>query len=596
MLQLPVEVTERRALIYMTGALCTQPVQVLESRHASRIIQGFLDRLRKRDSELLKTVGNLQTEGTLDNPSPAAQQLARLLGLLVDMSPNDIKIKAPDVARLVADVAGLAEFVEELYDYWRGLERYLIFEGGADESRDRAVLGHMPFVENNQHLNALIREAYRRIERSLRGIWPRVYRQVPAGANMSLLLDEVRWPCPGGHYETLRNISLVRLAMLTPPVVLYPRFNYREGKFVKVDYNPLQGVSLSPEQWLGIPIRVGELQFIVFFDREYLALAMSLVNLFELSGHVEARCKPDGILVFGLSESSMRGEQTIFYVDEEEDIAVGGVLKCEEVDYFGYFKKMILTLHNVKMVQRGRLPVHGAMCRVRLRGGPTAGLVIVGDSGAGKSETLDAFQQLADEWISDLLIIFDDMGSLACDEQGRLLGYGTEIGAFVRLDDLDKGYAFGQLDRSIIMNPQRQNARVVLPVTRYEHVVAGYQVDILLYANNYEPVDEQSPAVELFSEVEQALQVFRAGQRAAKGTTDERGLVSSYFGNPFGAPQMKDKHEALAREYFEAAYSHGIVVGQIRTRLGLEGWYREGPRQAAEALFRFLLNQYNLGE
>ena len=33
-------------------------------------------------------------------------------------------------------------------------------------------------------------------------------------------------------------------------------------------------------------------------------------------------------------------------------------------------------------------------------------IVIVGDSGAGKSETIDAFNSLAADWISDLTIIF----------------------------------------------------------------------------------------------------------------------------------------------------------------------------------------------
>jgi hypothetical protein len=335
---------------------------------------------------------------------------------------------------------------------------------------------------------------------------------------------------------------------------------------------------------------VGELCFHVYFDREYLALAVSLVNLFELAGHVEARCKPDGILVFGLSEAALDGEMTAFFVDEVQDITVGGVRKCEDVEYFGYFKKMILTLHNVIMMRRGRLPVHGAMCRINLRHGPAVGLVLVGDSGAGKSETLEALRSLAEDWISDMTIVFDDMGSLVL-EQNRLLGFGTETGAFVRLDDLDPSYAFGRLDRSILMSPRRQNARIVIPLTEYKHVVAGYPVDLLLYANNYEPVDDEMPAVEIFDSPERALHVFRSGYRAAKGTTDEQGLVHSYFANPFGPSQMRDLHEGIARHFFEYTYRLGVLVGQVRTRLGLKGWEREGPRVAAEVLLSRLQSQ-----
>jgi hypothetical protein len=218
-------------------------------------------------------------------------------------------------------------------------------------------------------------------------------------------------------------------------------------------------------------------------------------------------------------------------------------------------------------------------------------VVIIGDSGAGKSETLEAFRVMAEEWISDMTIIFDDMGSLAVNEAGQLVGYGTEIGAFVRLDDLAPGYAFGQFDRSIFMNPHRQNARVVIPVTDYAHVVAGYPVSVLLYANNYEPVTEACPALEFFASPDEALEVFRAGQRAAKGTTDERGLVRTYYANPFGPDQMREIHEPLARQHVEQAFATGVRVGQLRTRLGIEGWEQQGPLAAAEALFRHLMGQ-----
>lgn len=591
MLRLAGDVTERTVTVYMTGALCTQPAQVLQSEQAERVIQVYLNRLLHRRSERLALFGRLDCAGTSRTPSPAARQLARLLGLLVDLPPEEIKVKAPDVAPLAADPPALAELVEDLYDHWRSFERYLIFEGGADESRDRAVEGHMPFIQNNEHLTALVREAYRRIERSLRGHWPRVYRQVPAGANMSLLIDQVTWPCPAGPYEALRDVRFVRLALLKLPVILYPRRNFRKGRFVRIERNPLEGVTLDPRQWLCLPVRVGELCVLVFYDTEYMSLATSLVNIFELSGHAEARRKPDAILVFGVSEPTDWGELTAFYVDEAEDLVVGAVAKSEDVDYFGYFKKMILTLHNVIMMRRGRLPLHGAMCRIRLRAGPTFSLALVGDSAAGKSETLDAFQSLAAEWISDLTVIFDDMGSLALAADGTLLGYGTEIGAFVRLDDLDPGFAFGHLDRSVLMSPERNNARVVLPLTQYKDVVAGCPVDMLLYANNYEAVTEDSPALEAFGDAGEALHVFRTGSRASKGTTDEQGLVSSYFANPFGPPQFRELHEELAQRYFHAAYQRGVFVGQLRTRLGIAGFEREGPRQAAEGLFRWLMER-----
>lgn len=585
---LPGEVGERHVTIYMTGAVCTQPTQVLQSGQALAVIQNYLNDLQRRNSVHLKVLRGQDVTGDRDNPSEAAQALARLLALLCDLSWREIGVRAPDLAALVNEPTELAAMVEELYDHWRRYERFLIFEGRADDSRDQSIEGHRPFITNNQDLSSLIREAYRRIEHNLRGHWPRVYRQVPAGANMSLLVQPINWQNPGGVYQMLDAIRVIRLGLLVPPVTLYPRRTTRKGKFVQVFEHPLEGVELDPQQWLCLPMRVGELNFLFYFDREYMALAMSLVNLFELSGHDEARAKPDGIVVFGLPPEHMGHEMTTFHVDEAANIVVGAVVKSEDVDYFGYCKKMVLTLHNVIMMRRGRLPLHGAMCHIGLRQGRKFNVVIVGDSGAGKSETLEAFRELADEYISDMTIIFDDMGSLQLSPAG-LLGYGTEIGAFVRLDDLSPGYAFGHFDRSIFMNPDRHNARVVVPLTEYQDIIAGYPVDLLLYANNFESVTDGTEIVDFFATPEDALEVFRAGYRAAKGTTDERGLVRTYFSNPFGPDQMRDLHEPLARHYFEGAFDNGVKVGQVRTRLGIEGWEREGPKHAAEALFKLIL-------
>jgi len=265
---------------------------------------------------------------------------------------------------------------------------------------------------------------------------------------------------------------------------------------------------------------------------------------------------------------------------------VGLVRHSEEVDYFGYFKKMTLTLHNIAMLKRNRLPLHGAMVCIKLKDGGSANVIIIGDSGAGKSETIEALRMLADEHICEMNIIFDDMGSLGVDAEGTVVGFGTEIGAFVRLDDLQSGYAYEEIDRSIFMNPDKTNARLIMPITRYHHIVKGYPVNMFLYANNYEQVNDDVRAIEFFSKSEDALATFRNAARLAKGTTDEKGLVHTYFANPFGAPQRKEAHEKIAQEYFERMFQTGVKVGQIRTRLGVGGFEQEGPKAASMALFQ----------
>ena len=103
-------------------------------------------------------------------------------------------------------------------------------------------------------------------------------------------------------------------------------------------------------------------------------------------------------------------------------------------------------------------------------------------------------------------VIFDDMGYLRLGDDGVVRAYGTEIGAFVRTDDLDPTYAFSQLDRGIYTNPDKVNARVTIPIATYELISKGFPVDYFLYANNYEDVEKK---ISLFSDMEEAIKVFK---------------------------------------------------------------------------------------
>jgi TATA-box binding protein (TBP) (component of TFIID and TFIIIB) len=88
------------------------------------------------------------------------------------------------------------------------------------------------------------------------------------------------------------------------------------------------------------------------------------------------------------------------------------------------------------------------------------------------------------------------------------------------------------------MNPNQTNARIVFPVTTFETVMRGHKIDYILYANNYEEVDNEHPVIERLESPEKAFKVFRSGAVMSKGTTTSTGLVNSYFANIFGPPNM----------------------------------------------------------
>jgi hypothetical protein len=387
---------------------------------------------------------------------------------------------------------------------------------------------------------------------------------------------------------------MIRQVMINPPLVIDPPMNKRTGEFTEVTDNPVTGPDLTPHEWLCYPAQVGPIVIFIYFHQCFMGLGCALANLFEPATDEQVQAGPEAIYMYGVPSKPTNGEgelPTVFFDDEENGLMVATVPGEPRFGYFGYLKKMTLTLHNIVMMKRGLMPFHGAMTRVVLKDGISANILIVGDTGTGKSETLEALRNLGGDHIRELIVIADDMGSLRISDAGRVLGYGTETGAFIRLDDLQRGYAYAQIDRAILMSPQKTNARVVLPVTILDEVLKGYPVDILLYANNYEEVDTDHPIIEMFKTPEEALHVFREGAAMSKGTTTSTGIVRNYFANIFGPCQRRELHEKLATQTFEAAYRSGTIVGQMRTRLGLPGYSMRGPKEASEALLDVISSQ-----
>ncbi len=581
----PFVIVRQKKVIFDYSALyCETPEEVLKSALFEEIVRRFVEKHAGLGDSIFAYLSYAFGWTKKEN---LYRELIRFFRLVFSYTAEEVASLNEQYRVALSEREALAEVVEELYNYWRGFERYFYIK--APEARTtsaREGIHHAQFIRANEHLKSLVLYVYRRISENVTGKNPHAYRQLPAGANMGILIERLPWNCPE-RYSILREIPFVRLSLMEPPLILYPEMNKRRGQFLEIQDLPEEVFQIEPSEFLCFPAKVGELTAFVFFHQDFISLGLSLSNLFEIADASDILNKrPDLILIFGTP--APLPEPTVFYDDEENSILIGAVHHCPEVDYFGYFKKMVLTLHNIVMLKRGRLPLHGAMVCLKLKGGERANVVLVGDSGAGKSETLEALRLLAKEEICEKKIIFDDMGSLGKDPSGRVLGYGTEIGAFVRLDDLEPGYAYEEIDRSIFMNPDKTNARLVIPITRFHHIVKGYPVDILLYANNYEQVDREHPTIEFFDDIETAMEVFRSGARLAKGTTDEKGLVHTYFANPFGPPQRRQLHEKIARQFFEDMFSQGVLIGHIRTRLGIEGYEQKGPLEAAKALFEVI--------
>jgi len=571
-----------KAVLNIRERMCETPEELLASDKFRSVLDHCIENLKSKNSPLLEVFSkNIINEKSVDD-------LLKTLSLLVKYENNVIPHIFDKSKSYLKDLKKLAAFVEYLYDYWRHFDRIIINDSEGDRLDKRP---YRTFSETIEQLTHLVRAVYRHIQENITGSHPNVYRQVPAGGEIAVISLPKNIAYTGLNYKKLNNIPVIRQMLIYPPLVIQQPMNKRTGHFKRINQNPLDLVELNPDEWLCYPAKVGKLLIIVYFHQEFYELGFSMCNLFQLADDTDLERKPDALFIYGVPGNALDNLSTfstVFYDDEKNKIFVGAIPNRLEFGYFGYLKKMILTLHNSIVMKSGNMPFHGALVKILLQGNKEATLLMMGDTGAGKSETLEAFRVLAEKHIRELTIIADDMGSIELDPEGCPIGFGTEIGAFLRLDDLQPGYAFGHLDRSIIMNPSQVNARIVFPVTKFETIIMGHKIDYILYANNYEEIDNEHPVIEKFSSAEWALDIFSEGAVMSKGTTTTSGLVHSYFANIFGPPEYKELHDKIAAKYFKSFFKNNVFVGQMRTRLGIPGYESSGPKEAAMELLRII--------
>lgn len=534
-------------------------VDLVKSKEFKTVLSDYINYLKEHDSKLYNwaTLGGAVTN--------AADKLSTFARETLVFSAEEIN------SPYIEDRATALSFVEGAYDYWKAHERYSVT---TDKRRGTA------FVSADSAHNQLVLATFRSIEETLMGRANKIYRQQPAGTNAALALYRNESFNLGAKYEILSKVKFIDSVMLRTPMILHPKSNKREWAFQQVKKNPMDTFKGNKDEFFCFPAKVGELTIFIYFHRDFMSSGVALANLFELASKKEAVKKPDCVLLFGNDDGK---NACTFYHDKDEDIWVGSVTYSDKISYFGYMKKTVLTLHNVAMMQRGWLPIHGAFVNITLKDGKSKGICLMGDSGAGKSETIEALKSLGNEKIKSIEIVFDDMGTFHI-EDGKVFAKGTEIGAFVRLDDLDPGTPYRDMNRAIFFNPDISNARVITPAAPYSVVTANHRVDLFAYANNY----GEGLGLHKFDNIEDAKPVFVEGKRMAKGTTQEIGLSTTYFANPFGPMQQQDICNPIIDKVYECLDNNGVFIGEVFTHLGRNAEDRSGLIRGAEDLLKFI--------
>ena len=551
------------AILNYSAGYARNPEQLLKSSTFSNYVHNYIDYLKEADEDLYYYVINGKTarESTVE--------LIKLFRMLRIFKIDEIE------SPYLHDKGRLLELIEEMYNFWKRHQRFSVIHSGSGNA-----LQDLSFLQADSNFNNLILAVYRSLEEEIMGRKNRVYRQMQAGTNAAISVQNLNVKL-SDTYAALKDIPFITSVMLRTPMILHPKSNKRTGMFTETENNPIHEFSGDKDTWFCYPCKIGSLLAFVYFHRDFISSAVSLGNLFELATVDECRKKPDLICLFGNEDGK---DQTTFHYDKEEDIWIGCVSYNERIEYFGYLKKMSLTLHNVRKMQHGWLPIHGAFVNITLKNGKRKGIMLMGDSGAGKSESIEALKIAGKDVIKDIEVVFDDMGTIHL-EDGIPYGQGTEIGAFIRLDDLDPGTPYRDMDRSIFMNPESSNnARVITPAAPYEIVAMNHRIDLFAYANNY----DDKLGLHRFDNIEDAKATCVEGKRMAKGTTQEVGISTTYFANPFGPMQQQEVCDPLIDKMFKALRDNGVFVGEIYTHLGLSKENRDGINLAAKQLLEFI--------
>ncbi len=337
-------------------------------------------------------------------------------------------------------------------------------------------------------------------------------------------------------YVGLSHVPLTIAADIRTGVDYSTPSNKRAKPFFELDHNPLDLSVFDPDEWVSVPLQVGAWLIVAYLHKSRGTVEMEpgLLNLFPFASvdDIKDSRRPDGVFIFG--DPNAEPDDLGYYWDEKSQLLVGLVPNRDELKYFGYCKKPILTLHNVLAIRKGELPLHCGCTRYIVR-----------------------FDEDQVPYIAEMLIKADDMGrvTLQSGDDGvvRPIFYGTETGAFACLDGFSEQAKLQMMGREVGYNKDTgSNARQIVPVSEDGEVMTGDPLDVLLYMNNFELIEEGVNTINAEMGVEEAIEHFRLGERVAAGSTHtHRGAKeSSYWANPF--PLLRDSDEkALHPDLYE---------------------------------------------
>ncbi|MFA7686107.1 MAG: hypothetical protein WCX95_04905, partial [Candidatus Gracilibacteria bacterium] len=296
---------------------------------------------------------------------------------------------------------------------------------------------------------------------------------------------------------------------------------------------------MNPKDYVCKMVQIGPVRTLLVMNRSYthyMAEEMRLFPQFDLSPEDIGSLDMEAISFMGIPRKAMGDDYKVgYYMEEDQNgkqIPVSWVDAEKFTDYVGYLKKPLLTVANEKIKESGGMPVHGSAFTIVFKNGLRKTLVIGGDSGTGKSETIIAMieQAIKEEGkgmsVEGIDMLAGDMLSMYEGEDDQMYMLGTEEGDFMRMSDIsvDWRQRFRErLEKASTTNKKHPtNPRMTIGgLCDPEGFLRPVRVNSFYHIDNY-----TRPNGESFQEVKSPenlmTDIYAKGYRREKGTSGDQ--------------------------------------------------------------------------
>ncbi|MGL4374301.1 MAG: phosphoenolpyruvate carboxykinase, partial [Turicibacter sp.] len=147
------ELERNTAVINFSAHYCNSEDELLNSQGFERVLTRFLNKLKKKEAPIYEQIVYVCGEENI------SAELISLFKLLLVLEINEVMQMNRSFTVLLQHKDTLIEFIEELYNYWRSLERYSVIYN----SYEGTGIQKIKFIEANNTFTSLVLKVYRTI-------------------------------------------------------------------------------------------------------------------------------------------------------------------------------------------------------------------------------------------------------------------------------------------------------------------------------------------------------------------------------------------------------------------------------------------------